>query len=59
MIVTMELTQRDSAGKPFTSTCIVTMISIQPRKPLGIKAEVETLCGQRTQIKNAWRARSS
>lgn len=49
----MELTKRDSAGKPYAHVCILTTISIQPRKPIGIKAEVETLCGERKQIKSA------
>lgn len=53
MIVTMELTKHDSAGKPYSHVCIVTLISVQPRKPIGVKAEVETLCGEHRQIKGA------
>jgi hypothetical protein len=53
MITTMEIAHRDSAGKPFTSTCIVTVISVKPRKPIGVKVEVSTLCGSRHHIRNA------
>jgi hypothetical protein len=33
------------------TVCIVTAISVQAKKPLGVRVEVETLCGQRTQIR--------
>lgn len=52
MIATMELSLTDNAGRSYSATCIVTAISVVPRKPLGVRVEVSTLCGNRHHVRS-------
>jgi GTP cyclohydrolase FolE2 len=50
MIATMPITHHNGS-QPYTMEHIVTSISVEPRKPIGVKVVVTTLCGGTHQIK--------